>query len=146
MFRRMTAPITRPAPTVTDDSAVFWDAAAAGRLVAQRCADCGRLRHPPRPMCPVCHSLAVDVVELSGRGTVYSYSILHHPQNPAFEYPVLAVLVDLDEGVRLVSNLTDCATDDVRIGMPVEVHFVPAGPEGVTIPVFRPAAVDGGAA
>ncbi len=138
---------TRPGPIVTDDSAVFWDAAAGGRLVAQRCADCGRLRHPPRPMCPECHSLAVEVAELSGRGTVYSYEFLHHPQHPAFEYPVTAVLVDLDEGIRLVSNLTDCEKDDVRIGLPVEVHFVPAGPDGATIPVFHPAGpATGGAA
>jgi len=133
------SPVTRPAPIVTDDNAVFWDAAAAGRLVAQRCADCGRFRHPPRPMCPECHSLAVEVVDLSGRGTVYSYEILHHPQHPAFEYPLLVVLVDLDEGIRLVSNLTECATDEVRIGMPVEVHFVPVGDDVTTIPVFRPA-------
>jgi len=129
----------RPAPIVTDDSAVFWDAAAEGRLVAQRCAGCGRLRHPPRPMCPQCHSLAVEVARLSGRGTVYSYAVLHHPQNPAFDYPLLAVLVDLEEGVRLVSNLTGTDTGDVRIGMPVEAHFV-ATAGGATIPVFRPAA------
>jgi len=128
----------RPAPIVTDDSAVFWDAAAEGRLVAQRCATCGRLRHPPRPMCPHCQSLDVDVAELSGRGTVYSYAVLHHPQNPAFDYPLLAVLVDLDEGVRLVSNLTGIDTGDVRIGMGVEVQFV-ATSGGATVPVFRPA-------
>src|SRR3954470_2290643 len=97
--------VQRPAPIVTEDSAVFWDAAAEGRLVAQRCASCGRLRHPPRPMCPDCHSLAVEVVDLAGTGTVYSYAILHHPQNPVFDYPVLAALVDLDEGVRVLSNL-----------------------------------------
>ena len=95
-------------------------------------------------MCPACHSLVVEVVELSGRGTVYSYEILHHPQHPAFDYPLLVVLVDLDEGIRLVSNLTDCATDDVRIGMPVEVHFVPVGEDATTIPVFRPAAGNAG--
>ena len=127
----------RPAPIVTEDSAVFWDAAAEGRLVAQRCAACGRLRHPPRPMCPECHSLDIAVVELSGRGTVYSYGVLHHPPHPAFDYPVLAVLVDLDEGIRLVSNLTDAAPDDLRIGMSVEAHYV-ATAGGGTVPVFRP--------
>jgi uncharacterized OB-fold protein len=122
---------------VTDDSAVFWDAAADGRLVAQRCAGCGRLRHPPRPMCPHCHSLVAEVATLSGRGRVYSYAVLHHPQHPAFDYPLVAVLVDLDEGVRVVSNLTDVAPGDVRIGMPVEAHFVPTAGGG-TVPVFRP--------
>jgi uncharacterized OB-fold protein len=128
---------TRPAPIVTDDSAAFWTAAAEGRLVAQRCADCGRYRHPPRPMCPVCHSLAADVVELSGRGTVYSYAILHHPQHPAFDFPIPIVLVDLDEGVRILSNLTDVAAVDIRVGMPVEVHFAPTA-EGMAVPQFRP--------
>jgi uncharacterized OB-fold protein len=122
---------------VTDDSATFWDAAAEGRLVAQRCGDCGRLRHPPRPMCPACHSLFVEIVPLSGRGTLYSYSVLHHPQHPAFDYPVLAALVDLEEGVRLVSNLTDVDPSDIRIGMALEVDFeVRDG--GTAVPVFRP--------
>ena len=97
----------RPAPILTDDNAAFWDAARDHRLVAQRCASCGRLRHPPRPMCPHCRSLDVEVVELGGRGTVYSFSIIHYPPTPFFDYPVLAVLVDLDEGIRLVSNLVD---------------------------------------
>jgi uncharacterized protein len=130
----------RPPPIVTDDSAAFWDAAADHRLVAQRCGECGRLRHPPRPMCPTCHSLAIDVVQLSGRGTLYSYSVLHHPQHPAFDYPVLAALVDLDEGVRLVSNLTGVAPADIRIGMALEVDFE-AREGGTSVPVFRPRAV-----
>ena len=129
----------RPDPIVTDDSAVFWDAATEGRLVAQRCGDCGVLRHPPRPMCPHCHSLNIDVVDLSGRGTIYSYAILHHPQHPAFDYPVFAVLVDLDEGIRVVSNIVGVAKDEIRIGMLVEVDFVPTA-GGQKVPVFRPAA------
>jgi uncharacterized OB-fold protein len=128
----------RPAPIVTDDSAVFWDAAAGQRLVAQQCAGCGALRHPPRPMCPRCHSLEFQAAQLSGRGTLYSYAVLHHPRHPAFDYPVLAALVDLDEGIRLVSNLVDVAPDDVRIGMPLEVTFVPADGDAF-VPVFRPA-------
>jgi uncharacterized OB-fold protein len=128
----------RPAPLVTEDSAVFWDAAREGRLVAQRCAGCGRLRHPPRPMCPNCHSLEVEVAELSGRGTLYSYAILHHPRNPAFDYPVLAALVDLDEGLRLVSNLVEVPADEIRIGMPLEAVFVPTA-DGAAVPVFRSA-------
>jgi uncharacterized protein len=129
----------RQAPIVTDDSAVFWDAAAEHRLVAQRCAGCGVLRHPPRPMCPHCQSLDFGVVELSGRGTLYSYAVLHHPQHPAFDYPVLAALVDLDEGIRLVSNLADIDAADIEIGMRLEVAFVPTA-EDRAVPVFRPAA------
>ena len=128
----------RPAPTVTDDSAVFWEAAAEHRLVAQRCAGCGALRHPPRPMCPHCHSLDHDAVELSGRGTLYSYAVLHHPQHPAFDYPVVAALVDLDEGVRLVSNLVEVDPADIRIGMRLQVMFSPTADDRA-VPVFRPA-------
>jgi len=89
-------------------------------------------------MCPACHSLRVDVVELSGRGVVYSYELLHHPQHPSFEYPVLIVLVDLEEGVRILSNLTDAHAADVEIGMPVEVHFAPTAGD-MAVPQFRPA-------
>jgi uncharacterized OB-fold protein len=123
---------------VTDDSAVFWDAAAEHRLVAQRCAGCGVLRHPPRPMCPHCGSLEFEVAELSGQGTLYSYALLHHPQHPAFDYPVLAALVDLDEGIRLVSNIVEIDTADIEIGMRLEVTFV-ATAEDRAVPVFRPA-------
>jgi uncharacterized OB-fold protein len=127
----------RPAPIVTDDNAVFWEAADSGRLVAQRCVACGALRHPPRPMCPQCHSLDVEAATLSGFGTVYSYAILHHPQNPVFDYPVLAVLVDLDEGIRLVSNIVGVDKDDIAIGMRVKAEFaLTAGDHQV--PVFRP--------
>ncbi len=131
----------KPGPVVTDDNGVFWDAAGAGRLVAQRCGACGRLRHPPRPMCPECHSLEVEVAELSGRGTVYSYAILHHPQHPAFDYPVLVALVDLDEGVRIVSNLVGIEPARIEIGMIVEVEFEARGDDdAAAVPVFRPVA------
>lgn len=121
---------------LTDDNAVFWDAAMEGRLVAQRCADCGVLRHPPRPMCPHCRSLTVEAVTLSGLGTLYSYAILHHPQHPAFEYPLPVALVDLDEGVRVVSNLVDVDPTAIQIGMRVQVAFEPTADDRA-VPVFR---------
>ncbi len=132
--------VSRPDPIVTDDSAVFWDAAGQRRLVVQACGDCGRLRHPPRPMCPWCHSLRSEGRELSGAGTVYSYSFLHHPQHPAFDYPVIAALVELDEGACLVTNLVDVAPDDVQIGLRVTVTFAPTA-GGSYVPVFRPVEV-----
>jgi uncharacterized OB-fold protein len=129
--------VTRPAPNVTDDNAIFWEAARDGKLVAQRCGDCGRLRHPPRPMCPECHSIRQETVELAGTGTVYSYAILHHPRSPAFTYPVIAALVDLDEGIRIVSNLVGIEPADVRIGAPVRVVFE-ATADDMAVPVFEP--------
>jgi uncharacterized OB-fold protein len=89
-------------------------------------------------MCPHCHSVEKEGTELSGLGTLYSYAILHHPQNPAFEYPLVAALVDLDEGIRLVTNLIGVAADEVVIGMRLSVDFVPTDGGG-SVPVFRPA-------
>ncbi len=130
--------VSRPDPTITEDNEFFWEAATGHRLVAQRCSDCGVVRHPPRPMCPHCGSLATEVTELSGRGSVYSYALLHHPQNPAFEYPVRAALVDLEEGIRMVTNLVGMETAEIEIGMMVTVTFVPTA-GGNAVPVFEAA-------
>jgi uncharacterized OB-fold protein len=86
-------------------------------------------------MCPVCHSIEHKTVELAGTGVVYSYSILHHPRSPAFTYPVLAVLVELDEGIRILSNLVGTDPSDISIGLPVEVRFEPTR-DGMAVPVF----------
>jgi hypothetical protein len=88
-------------------------------------------------MCPHCGTLAWGAVDLSGRGTVYSFAVLHHPQNPQFDYPVIAALVELDEGIRLVTNLVELLPDEVEIGLPVEVCFEPTA-DGMAVPVFRP--------
>jgi hypothetical protein len=116
---------------------VYWDAIARHELVAQCCHACGELRHPPRPMCPRCRSLEWQEQRLAGTGSLYSYAVLHHPQSPAFEYPVIAALVDLDEGVRIVTNLVGIEPADIRIGMPVTVEYEPTKDDGV-VPVFRP--------
>jgi hypothetical protein len=89
-------------------------------------------------MCPVCHSLEFDTAELSGTGVVYSYAVLHHPRNAKFTYPLVTALVELDEGVRLVTNLVGVEPGDVRIGMAVRVMFVPTEHE-MSVPVFTPA-------
>src|SRR5947208_3666396 len=129
--------MTHPAPILTDDNQAYWEAAKEGRLVAQRCTNCGQFHHPPRPMCPQCHSTDHEMVDLAGTGVVYSYALLHHPQNPAFTYPIPAVLVDLDEGVRIVSNLVGVDPGEIRIGMEVEVAFEPAE-DDMAVPVFKP--------
>ena len=91
-------------------------------------------------MCPRCRSLEVELVELSGRGTVYSFSIIHYPPTPFFDYPVLAVLVDLDEGIRLVSNLVDVDPETIDgtwlVGARVTVDWVRADGDA-ELPVFR---------
>ncbi|MEI2704947.1 MAG: Zn-ribbon domain-containing OB-fold protein [Ilumatobacteraceae bacterium] len=126
-----------PEPVRTEDNHGFWDAADEGRLVIQRCATCARWQHPPRPMCPECGSLDQAWAEVSGGGVVYSCSVLHHPQHPAFDYPVVAALVDLDEGVRLVSTVVGVDAGAVRIGQRVHVRFAPTTAGG-QIPVFAP--------
>ncbi|MFQ5416879.1 MAG: Zn-ribbon domain-containing OB-fold protein [Myxococcota bacterium] len=135
---RATAPKrSRPRPAITHDNAFFWKGVEAGRLLLQRCR-CGRLRHPPGPMCPVCHSLEWTAWEASGRGHVYSYVVAHHPAVPPFDYPNLIVLIELEEGTRIVSNLIGVDPDDVEVEMPVQAEFVELEP-GRNFLQFRPA-------
>jgi uncharacterized OB-fold protein len=114
---------TRLAPTISPDTAFFWNGLREHKLLIQRCAACGALRNPPRPMCPACNSLDWDTIESSGRGTVYSYVMPQHPRFPFFEYPYIVALVQLAEGVRVVSNLCGIAPHDVEVGMDVEVSY-----------------------
>lgn len=87
-------------------------------------------------MCPNCHSVEHDVVELAGTGRVYSYAVLHHPRSPNFTYPLVAALVDLDEGIRMVTNLVGIEPAEVRIGLPVRVTFTATADDG-RVPVFE---------
>jgi len=127
---------TRPAPVLTPDTAFFWEACARGELVAQRCGDCGDLAHPPRPMCPKCHSVRRETARLSGRGEVHSWIVPRHPAPIGFAEPPVVALIQLDEGVRLVSNLVDVPLTEVRTGLRVEVTFA-ATAGGRAVPVFR---------
>ena len=130
----------RLAPSMTPDTQFFWDGAKERRLLIQRCTACAALRHPPRPMCPQCNALSWDTLESTGRGTVYSFVMPNFPEYPWFEYPYIVVLVDLEEGTRIVSNLTGIAPDDVTIDMPVEVHYEEFD-GGLVLPLFRPVVV-----
>jgi hypothetical protein len=111
------------APTTSLDTQFFWDALRDHKLLIQRCAGCGALRNPPRPMCPECGSLEWDTIESSGSGTVHSFAVPRHPPFPFMDYPYIVALIDLDEGVRIVSNLCEIAPEDVEFGLPVEVFF-----------------------
>jgi uncharacterized OB-fold protein/acyl dehydratase len=126
----------RPRPAVNRDNAFWFDAAREHRLVIQRCASCGQLRHPPAPCCPACRSFEWDTVEASGRGTVHSFVVNHHPKVPGFEFPLVVVLVELEEGVRLVANVAGIEPDEVTIGLPVRLAWLDADPE-LTLPVFE---------
>ncbi|GAA4610401.1 hypothetical protein GCM10023195_42660 [Actinoallomurus liliacearum] len=125
-------------PAIGPDTRFFWDGVRAGELRIQRCAECGRLRHPPGPMCPACHATKRDHVTASGHGTLHSYVVHHHPPVPGLDPPFVVALVDLEEGVRVVGNLLDCPLDQVRIGMPLELVFQEVD-DDLTLPQWRPA-------
>ena len=127
-----------PLPVPTADNAPFYDAARRGELRLQRCTGCGRYRHYPRPTCPACLSREHTWERLSGHGTVWTWTIVRGPTLPAFEpkLPYNVVDVLLDEGVHFVSEVLDCAPEEVRAGMPVEAVFVPAS-DALTLVKFR---------
>ncbi|MFD3991713.1 bifunctional MaoC family dehydratase N-terminal/OB-fold nucleic acid binding domain-containing protein [Streptomyces sp. NPDC058583] len=126
----------RPRPVVNRDNAGFWEGVAAHRLLIQRCGDCAALRLPWLPGCADCGSPEWDMVEASGAGTVYSYVVMHHPSFPAFDPPYAVGLVELAEGVRMISNVVGVPYDKVRIGMPVRLEFLRVDEE-LELPVFR---------
>jgi uncharacterized OB-fold protein/acyl dehydratase len=128
----------RPRPAVTEDIAFWFEGAREHRLLIQRCAACGLLRHPPLPACPSCRSFEWDTIEATGNGHVFSFVVVHYPQVPAFDYPLAIGLVELEEGTRLVANLDGLDPSAWEVGMAVEVAFVDHDPE-LTLPVFRPA-------
>ena len=129
--------VTRPDPIVTRDTDFYWEGALRGELLGQACGACGKLRHPPRPMCPYCHAVERKVVRLSGRGAIYSWIVPRHPAPVGFAEPPIVALVELEEGIRIVSNVVDAAPGQVRQGLPVEVGFAPTR-GGKAVPVFRP--------
>jgi uncharacterized OB-fold protein len=128
-------PLPRPSPL----SKPYWDAAREGRLLVQRCGDCGALIFIPQPACTACFGSHLEWVQSSGRGTVYSYTVVHRPQRPEFQVPYAVAIVELEEGWHTLSNLIGCEIQELRVGMPVEVVFH-AMSEDVTLPLFRPAA------
>ena len=139
MMRRESV-ITRdlPLPLPTLDNAEFYAAARRGELHFQRCASCGRFRHYPRPLCPSCLSRDCTWERSTGRGTVFTWTIVRGPTLPAFEaaLPYNVVDVVMEEGVHFVSQVVDCAPGDLHAGMPVEAVFVPASDE-ITLVKFR---------
>lgn len=138
-------------PGMTELTAPYWDAAREGRLVVQECQSCRQVWHPPLPRCPHCHSdpshgdpshgAGLGWRELSGAGTVYTYTVVRHPTHFAFadKIPYILAIVELAEGPRLVTALTGVEPDEVRGGQPVRAVFREVA-DGVTLPYFEPAA------
>jgi uncharacterized OB-fold protein len=127
-----------PQPDAT--TAFYWQAARDHRLEMQRCAACSRWHFPPVIACTVCQSQALVPTPLSGRGVIYSFTVVDRPLGGADEprTPFVLALIDLPEqaGLRILTNILEIPPDQVRIGMPVEVVFEAC--EGGVLPQFRP--------
>lgn len=110
-------------PSPTPDTQPYWDGLLQGKLVLQRCADCGTVRHYPRPVCDHCYSMNAEWIEASGKGTVHSWTETHYAFHPGFkgELPYLLVTVDLQEGVRLQAQARGLTLADMKVGLPVRI-------------------------
>lgn len=132
------AEVSGPQPTIDDRQ--FWEFCQQRELRFQRCAACGRFRHPPAPVCSQCRSFESEWVRAPETGEVFSFTIVHHPAHPAMKdrLPYNIVIVDFPEcgHARLVSNLIDVEPEEVRIGMPVSLVWETAG-NGLTVPRFK---------
>ena len=125
-------------PTPDAETKPFWDACKDGRFLLRHCNACGRDHYYPRPFCPTCWSDDVSWVPAAGRGTLYTYSVVHVNDLPPFpeRVPYVAAIVELDEGPRVMTNIVDVPFDELQVGTPVTVEFT-AISDDVTIPVFR---------
>jgi uncharacterized protein len=135
----MTDPVFRVLPTLDEPSAFFWTSGADGVLRFLRCSDCAYLIHPPAPFCPKCHSRDAAPAAVSGRGTVYSFTVNHQPWDGAGDVYVIGLIaIDEQPDVRLTTNVVGIDPDAVRVGLAVEVLFEDHAP--VFVPLFRPIA------
>jgi uncharacterized OB-fold protein len=126
-------------PRITDHNRHFWTGGEFGELRFLRCQDCGYYIHPPAPICPRCHSKNLAPEAVSGRATLFTYSVNHQAWMPGPELPYIVAIVAIPEqdGLRLTTNLVDVEPDSIEIGMPLEVVF--EHHDDVWIPLFRPA-------
>jgi len=129
----------KPLPVVNPWAKPFWEACREKRLAIQKCKECGKHVFYPRIACPHCFSDRLDWVEASGKGTVYTYSVVVSNAPSAFikDMPYVIAVIRLEEGVQMLSNVVECKPEDVRCDMPVEVTFEKLD-EQFTLPKFRP--------
>jgi uncharacterized protein len=127
----------RVLPRLDEENTFFWTSGADGQLRFLRCNECGYFIHPPLPQCPCCVSKDIAPAVVSGKGTVHSFTVNHQPWDGSTE-PWAIVLIELaeQEGLRLTSNMVNCANEEVRIGMPVRVAFEQH--DDVYFPLFEP--------
>ena len=128
----------KPLPFVTDESRPFWDGCREGKFVLQHCEECQRYQFYPRLYCMHCGSTAVRWVETSGRGVIYSYTVIYQNKSPEFvnDTPYNVAIIQLNEGPRLMSNIVDIDPADLRVNLPVTVVF-DAVTETISLPRFK---------
>jgi len=132
----MARPVT---PLANFDTKPFWDGCARGELLLQRCGGCGAYRHPPAPICPQCLSAEHAWVPATGRGAIYTFVVVRETRARGWDQmvPYVPAVIELEEGPRILSNMTNVSPEDVAIGMPVEVTF--AELDGTArLPLFQP--------
>lgn len=131
----------RPLPEPNEVTAPFWDAAARHELIHPHCQECERAFFPPHLACPHCRATRWSWVTSAGRGTLYSFTVVHRAPQPGFEVPYVIGVVDLDEGFDLMTNIVGVAPEAVRIGARVTVDWLDVssadGGAGMVLPVFR---------
>lgn len=132
------AGLPTPNPPVNPETQPFWDAAADGRLLLKRCADCQAVIWYPRAICPTCHGIDTTWFDASGRGVIYSYAVVHRGEGSyANATPFVLAYVELLEGPRIITNIVDADPDTLAIDQPVSVVFH-ATSSGTALPRFRP--------
>ena len=142
MERLFGEPMTydKPLPAITEENAAYYESLRQHAMRLQRCAACAAFRYPASPRCPRCLSDHAEWTLVSGRGTVYSWIVMHQIYDPAFrsEAPYNIAVVELDEGPRLTTNIVDCPGNAIEIGMPVTISYDDVTAD-VTLAKFRPA-------
>jgi uncharacterized protein len=133
-----------PVPVITEIDKGYWEGVQKGVLCLQKCLDCNRLQFFPRPLCVYCYSRNLGWQESKGTGTVYSFASILVPQGPAFRenvkntgLPIIFALIDLDEGVRITSEIVGCKPDEVKLGARVKVTFELVTGTDFKLPKFR---------
>ncbi len=130
----------KPLPLVTEEARPFWEACRQHKLILQRCKECGHVQFYPRLLCAECWADSIEWIDATGKGVIYSFTAVHRAPMPGFrpDVPYVIALIDLEEGVRMMSNVIKCKPEDIRIGMPVTVEFEDIA-EDIGLPKFRPA-------